>query len=442
MNTPICDFVKAYGDGDAVRLHMPGHKGVTGLGCESLDVTEIAGADVLYHSDGIIRESEQNAAALFGSARTVYSTEGSSLCIRGMLYLALTHTGRRTILAGRNAHSTFVTACALLDARVEWLWGGDTLTACPITADSLEKALDSLAQPPAAVYVTSPDYLGNTLDIAALAEVCHRRDTLLLVDNAHGAYLKFLAEDRHPIALGADLCCDSAHKTLPVLTGGAYLHLSHRVAHWAEDVEGALALFASTSPSYLTLQSLDRVNPYLAGDFRHHLSRCCDRVATLKAVLAANGYTLAGEEPLKVTLTTKGYGYTGVAVADYLEQHGFVCEFADPDYVVMMIAPATEAAALERLEQVLCALPKREPLANTPPALNRAKAVLSPRDTLFAPAETLSADKCLGRVLATPTVGCPPAVPVLVGGETIDQAALDVFAYYGYNALRVVKESK
>ena len=439
MNTPICDFVNAYRESDAVRLHMPGHKGAAHLGCESLDITEIAGADVLYHSAGIIRESEQNAATLFGSARTVYATEGSSLCIRGMLYLALTHTGRNTILAGRNAHSTFVTACALLDARVEWLHGGDTLAACPITAESLAKALDALSEPPAAVYVTSPDYLGNTLDIAALAEVCHQRDTLLLVDNAHGAYLKFLAEDRHPITLGADLCCDSAHKTLPVLTGGAYLHLSHRVAGWAEDVEGALALFASTSPSYLTLQSLDRVNPYLAGDFPAQLADCCNRVARLKAALSAAGYILAGAEPLKVTLATKGYGYTGEEVAKHLEQAGFVCEFADPDYLVMMITPQTEAAALDRLEQVLCALPKREPLTDTPPALSIPRAALSPRTALFSQAETLPAKECLGRILATPTVGCPPAVPVLVGGEVIDQSALDVFAYYGYDTLRVVK---
>ena len=143
MKTPICDFVNAYDDSGAVRLHMPGHKGVHRLGCESLDITEIAGADVLYHSDGIIRESENNAAALFGTARTVYSTEGSSLCIRGMLYLAMQQTGKRTFLAGRNAHSTFVTACALLDARVEWLWGGDTLTACAVTAEMVAVALDN-----------------------------------------------------------------------------------------------------------------------------------------------------------------------------------------------------------------------------------------------------------------------------------------------------------
>ena len=438
MKTPICDFVKNYAASDAARLHMPGHKGVSRLGCEPWDITEIDGADVLYRSGGIIRESEENAAALFGTARTVYSTEGSSLCIRGMLYLAMQHTGRRTFLAGRNAHSTFVTACALLDADVAWLYGGDTLTACSVTADSLADALDTM-EPPAAVYVTSPDYLGHTLDIAALAQVCHSRGVLLLVDNAHGAYLRFLPRDRHPITLGADLCCDSAHKTLPVLTGGAYLHVSRRVSPLAQQAEHALSLFASTSPSYLILQSLDGVNPYLADGFRADLAACCGAVAELKEALAAHGYRLAGDEPAKVTVAPPSYGYTGTELAACLAERGIVCEFADADYLVMMVSP-DNTAACGKVGEALCALPRKAALTAVAPTLSKPQVKTSLRQALFAPAEVLPAEQCIGRVLASPTVGCPPAVPVLVGGEVVDETALAVFGYYGYKTLRVIQE--
>ena len=439
MKTPICDFVKAYAATDTVRLHMPGHKGVSRLGCEHLDLTEIGGADVLYHSDGIIRESENNAAALFGTARTVYSTEGSSLCIRGMLYLAMQQTGKRTFLAGRNAHSTFVTACALLDAEVQWLWGGDTLTACAVTAEMVEEALGQADEKPAAVYLTSPDYLGNRLDIAAIAKVCHAHGVLLLVDNAHGAYLRFLETDLHPIALGADLCCDSAHKTLPVLTGGAYLHVSSAVAELGEQAEHALSLFASTSPSYLTLQSLDACNAYLDDGFAADLARCCEEVKALKEALIIHGYDLAGDEPLKITVATKGYGYTGDEVAAYLEREGIVCEFADPDYVVMMFAPAHGAENFARVQAALCALPKKEALTAAPPQMSRPQVATSLRAALFAKAEVLPLAECVGRVVASPTVGCPPAVPVLVGGEVVDEDAIALFDYYGYTTLRVVK---
>ena len=439
MKTPICDFVNAYRDSGAVRLHMPGHKGVCRLGCENLDITEIDGADVLYHADGIIRESEDNAAALFGTARTVYSTEGSSLCIRGMLYLAMQQTGRRTFLAGRNAHSTFVTACALLDAQVDWLWGGDTLTACAVTAEMVNEALGQADAKPAAVYITSPDYLGNRLDIAAIAQVCHSRGVLLLVDNAHGAYLRFLETDRHPIALGADACCDSAHKTLPVLTGGAYLHLSPRVAHWAEEAEHAMSLFASTSPSYLILQSLDACNAYLDDGFAADLVRCCDEVKALKEAILIHGYELVGDEPLKITVATKSHGYTGEEVAAHLEKKGIVCEFADPDYVVMMFAPSLTDEESQQIESAFYFLGKQEPITATPPKMSKPQAAMSLREALFAPAEVLPLLQCIGRVVASPTVGCPPAVPVLVGGEVVDESAIQVFRYYGYETLRVVK---
>jgi len=259
METPIADFVNAYRQSGVSRLHMPGHKGRGPLGCESLDITEIAGADALYQADGIIARSEGSAAALFGTAATFYSTEGSSQCIRAMLYLAVLHAtpggGRPVIVAARNAHQSFVLAAALLDAEIVWLWPEGSpfsLCRCDVSTEQLERVLGALPRPPAAVYVTAPDYLGNAPDVAALAATAHRFGVPLLVDGAHGAYLKFLSHGAHPIDLGADLCCDSAHKTLPVLTGGAYLHVGPQApADFAENGKRALALFGSTSPSYL-----------------------------------------------------------------------------------------------------------------------------------------------------------------------------------------------
>ena len=228
MNTPIFDFVKAYAASNAERLHMPGHKGVSMLGCESLDITETYGADSLYEADGIIKDSETNASLLF-ECDTFYSTEGSSQCIRAMLYLTALEAkkaGKKPrVLAARNAHKVFLSAAALLDLDVEWIHGGDTFLSCNISAKDVEAAI--LKYAPTTLYLTSPDYLGNVLDIAEISTVCKKYGVLLLVDNAHGAYLKFLEKSHFPIDLGADICCSSAHKTLPVLTGGAYLHIAN-----------------------------------------------------------------------------------------------------------------------------------------------------------------------------------------------------------------------
>jgi len=444
MNTPICDFVRNYAAKQPLRLHMPGHKGVGPLGVEALDITEIPGADVLYAPEGIIAESEANAAALFGSAKTLYSTEGSSLCIRAMLYLAQLWAkarGRKPfILAGRNAHKTFLSAVALLDVEVEWLFSdAASLLACAVAPDALERRLSAMPEQPVAVYITSPDYLGNRADIAALADVCHRHNVLLLVDNAHGAYLHFMSTQQHPLDLGADLCCDSAHKTLGVLTGGAYLHLAKSAPPMLCDAANrAMALFASTSPSYLILQSLDTANMALDNNYVNLIMSTSKQVDTLRAALTADGWTLAGDEPLKLTLCPKSHGYTGLEIAALLERQAIYCEFADPDYIIFMFTTQIPTDAYDRLLTALCSIPRREPISSQPPTIGRPKRVLSPRETMLAPSEALSVEQSLGRILASPGVSCPPAVPILVCGEQIDEAAICAFRYYGIKQIDVV----
>lgn len=439
MDTPICDFVKAYAESGKLRLHMPGHKGCGSLGVESLDITEISGADSLYEASGIIAKSEANASHLFGCP-TFFSTEGASQCIRAMLYLCLLRAkseGKRPVIAaGRNAHKILLSAAALLDFEIRWLYPeceGNYLS-CPITPDALNRTLSEMNEKPVAVYLTSPDYLGHMLPIAQLAQVAHDHGCLLAVDNAHGAYLKFLPESLHPMDLGADLCCSSAHKTLPVLTGGAYLHTSPALAGQAKN---ALALFGSTSPSYLILQSLDQANKILAEDYSEALSATAKAVSQLKTRL--NGYTFLGDEPMKLTIAAKHYGYTGTQLAQHLARSGIEWEFSDPDFLTLMVSPETGADGLKRLEKALAAIPCRTPLAEPPPRLFKPKSVLSIREALLSPWETIPVENSLGRILATPSVGCPPAVPIVVCGEEIDEAALQCFHYYGIQTCSVVK---
>ncbi len=446
INTPICDFVNRYAESKTKRWHMPGHKGIGTLGVEHLDITEIAGADSLYEADGIIKESEEIASSLFG-AHTFYSTEGSSQCIRAMLYLALLKARNEKkpplVWAARNAHKTFLSAIALLDMDVEWLYGSEkeSYLTCTLSPAELEEAFKNADALPVALYLTSPDYLGNVADIASLAKICHRYDVLLLVDCAHGAYLKFLEPSLYPTDLGADMCCSSAHKTLPVLTGGAYLHLSKRIdAGILDAAKNAMALFGSTSPSYLILQSLDAANAYLAEECRENLISATARLDDLKTRLQAHGYTCVGDEPLKITLSTKPFGYTGAEIAAHLRENGIECEFADADFVVLM--PSTDVGTDEfaHLEMVATSLPQREPIATTPPIPTRAERVMRVREALLSPAETVAVADSVGRVLASPSVSCPPAVPIVVCGEKIDRSAAEAFAYYGVSHCRVVKE--
>lgn len=447
MTTPIAEFLRCYQREGMSRFHMPGHKGEGPLGCESWDLTEIDGADSLYEASGIIAESEQNAAALFGSGATCYSTEGSSQCIRAMLYLALLHRPEgapRVIAAARNVHKAYVYAAALLDFETLWLWPEETdsLCACPVTPESLDRALSAMEAPPAAVYVTSPDYLGNLADIRGLSSVCHTRGTRLLVDNAHGAYLRFLEQSLHPLDLGADLCCDSAHKTLPVLTGGAYLHIAKGLPmEFREDAKKALALFGSTSPSYLTMASLDFCNRSLSGKEPGRIRTAAGRMLELKRRLSGKGWRLAGEEPLKLTVAAPE-GWTGHALSELLRASGVETEYADRDYVVLMASGTTDEEDFRIAANAFdCIKPEG---GHSRPVLPLAKGerVLSVREALFAPHETIPAEASLGRVCGAPAVSCPPAIPVVVTGERISREAMELFRYYGVETVDVLRECR
>lgn len=444
MDTPIYDFLRRYNGADMARFHMPGHKGKPFLGCEPLDITEVHGADALYEADGIIAQSEANAAALFGSQRTLYSTEGSSQCIRAMLYLALTCRpagAAPVIVAARNVHKAFVYAAALLDFEVVWLWPegeSRSLCGCPILPENLDKTLASLPAPPAAVYLTSPDYLGGMADIPALAEVAHRHGTVLAVDNAHGAYLRFLSPSRHPLDLGADLCCDSAHKTLPVLTGGAYLHISKSApADMAERAKAAMALFGSTSPSYLTMASLDLCNCYLAEDYPTRLQATAHRLSALRETLMARGWRVEDSDPLRLTIAAPA-GLPATALADRLRQSGVECEYADRDFLVLMATPENTRLDFDRL---LAALGENHAPYTTPTPLPLAKGerACSIREALFALQETVPAEASLGRVCGAPTVACPPAIPIAISGEVIGSEALALFRHYGVKTVDILK---
>lgn len=420
---------------------MPGHKGISILGFEGMDLTEINGADELFEAQGIIAESEANAAKLFGCP-TYYSTQGSTLCIQTMctlLYqMAKKENKKPKILAGRNAHRSFIHAAALLDLDVEWLYGDGGYLSCKVTPKMVEEAI--LQYQPTAVYLTNPDYLGNYVDLSAISSICKKYNVYLAVDNAHGAYLRFLETSLHPMDLGVDLCCDSAHKTLPVLTGGAYLHVSDSIQEeWKSHIKQDMTYFSSTSPSYLIMASLDAANEVLDSTFKKDLKTCIERVQTLKKILVENGFSILKGEPMKITIDAKAYGYTGVELATYLMNQDIYPEFYDEDYLVLMPSPYNIDEDWHRLETCFCSLTKKSALNIKAPKQIPAKQEMRIRKALFAQSERISIDKALGKICSSVTVSCPPAILPIIPGEKINASAIEIMKYYKIETVQVVK---
>ena len=440
MNTPIYDFLKAYAAKAGVRFHMPGHKGKGPLGIEALDITEIAGADVLGEGIGIIGESEKNASTLFGTGRTVYTTCGSTAAILAMLFLAMQKyrsPEKPLLLAARGAHRAFLQGVALLDLPVSFALpeNAETVYSGVMSADEVARAIESAPQKPFAFYITSPNYLGELWDIRAIADVCKKYGVALLVDNAHGAYLAHLSPSLHPIHHGAVMCADSAHKTLPVLTGGAYLHIARGYEEDFVGVKDAVSLFSSTSPSYLTLASLDLANAAIADGYAERLAKTVSRISTVKDRLRRAGFCIPDCEPLKIVLLDA----RAEALASRLREADIECEFVDRTHLVLLSSAENDLSDFDVLEQVLLPLGKEACAPDAPPKPSPGTPVLSLREALFAPSEVVPVEEAAGRVYAEICAACPPAVPIAICGERIGEETVRAFLYYGIKAVRVVK---
>lgn len=435
----LLEAMRQYAGGEFSRFHMPGHKGISpdpgALLLWEHDLTEVRGLDSLYEADGPIRETERAYAALYGSRDCVLSAGGSTLCIQGMLATALRPGD--ALLVFRGCHVAAVRAMALLDLAPIWMSTSPhpvTGLAPPPSPQEIEAAL--LAHPEArAVYLTSPTYFGTISEIGAIAPICHKHGVPLLVDNAHGAHLAFLEENRHPMAQGADLCADSLHKTLPVLTGGALLHIGNEKFLHARD---QLALFGSTSPSYLIMGSADLALGYLQTALRADLEAATRRLEQTAQRAKARGFFLGGEDPIRLSLGTAPLGYTGEEFADHLRACLVEPEYAGGTWCVLMASPALTERDYQRLEHAIQTLPARDPLPVLRTAAPLPKQKIRLRDAVFARCERVPVAQAVGRVAGDLVAPCPPGIALCVAGEEIDSGTAALLAAYGIEQVSVL----
>lgn len=444
MKTPIYDFLKNYTNSEMLRCHMPGHKGKTLCGgfekmFES-DITEIVGADSLFESSGIIAESEKNMSGLYKTAATVYSAGGSTLCIQAML--AIMKNENRKVFAARNVHRAFLNAVALLDIDVEWIMPeySSGILSGELHPEIIDEKL-KLCREPSCVYITSPDYTGKTSDIKAISEVCRRYGSRLLVDNAHGAHLAFFEKSVHPIALGADMCCDSAHKMLPALTSAAMLHTGR--SEYAALLKPSMSLFASTSPSYLIMLSLDLCNKYISESISDDIKSNLEYLAKLREDFS-DELIFSDTEPFHVTIKAAESGFDGNEFAEILRKNGVECEYSDSWTVILLMSPMNREDDYTRLSSALKrAVGLAERCANRSDSGTFLKKLperaMSIRSAVFSTCEEIPVEMSEGRICGAVRVPCPPAIPIAASGEIIDRECIKIFQKYGISAVNVLK---
>jgi arginine/lysine/ornithine decarboxylase len=180
-------------------------------------------------------------------------------------------------------------------------------------------------------------------------------------------------------------------------------------------------------------------NAYLCNGYREDLALFADKIREIKEKLCKKGFSIVGGEDMKLTLDAKKYGYYGYEIAEYLLENGIVCEFSDPDFVVLMLT-LENADGVERLSKVLASLPKKDEIKELAPLPEKCQSILSVREAIMSPSVEIPVSEAKDRILAAACVSCPPAIPILVCGERIDERTIECFKYYGVEKCRVVDE--
>lgn len=426
---PLKKALDEYIEKDFSRFHMPGHKGAKNFPeFYKYDITEVEGADSLFESSEAIAETEERFAKIYGAGASLLSAGGSTLCIQGMIASVL-GPGDELIIA-RNCHVSAINTIAFLGAEPIW-----------INARDIKACKEAFAEHPKAkaVYITSPDYFGVMSDIKAFAEIAHENGAKLLVDNAHGAHLHFFPTEMHPISLGADMCADSLHKSLPVLTGGALLHLKN--GEQRNFVKQKMRLFGSTSPSYLIMLSADSCAEYLETKAKSDFAMLNGKVAGLRYKAFEHGLApkTRSVEPARLTLSVTSTGLSTEKFGKKLREHKIEPEYVNSEWAVLMMSPFNTERDFERVENFIentfgngaCAFEER--LSQMP------EKAMSVRDAVFSESEEIETEKAVGRIAANLNLPCPPCIAITVPGEVIDEKIAKLLLKYGIHKVNVIK---
>jgi len=440
----IIEALKELSASDVLAMHMPGHKRNTEiaeylklLGAE-YDITEIDGFDDLFDARGILARSMERASAIWASKKTYYLVNGSTCGILAGVRAAA-GCGGKAIMA-RNCHKSVYNAleiCGLEASFVIPLTDAESGIQASLSPEDIESAL--ISNPDAALIIlTSPTYEGVISDIAAICEIAHKRGVPVLVDEAHGAHLGFSEYfSGGAVRAGADIVIQSLHKTLPSLTQTAVAHLNGDIVNPIE-FERQLAVFETSSPSYLLMASIDgcvrlmeEKGKRLFDDWEQALGRFYELTSDLKNLkILMHGVRSSDKHPNifcfdrgKILISTRDADISGIGLMDSLRRdYAVELEMANKSYALAMTGLGEREENLIRLGRALLEIDAKLTSAK---GKTDEKHPDIPRKICTA-AEAINSEKtCVllenseGMICAEYVFAYPPGIPLIIPGEEI-----------------------
>ena len=439
-----------YGAGDVYPFHMPGHKRRLGpqqlQDVISMDITEIDGFDNLHDSQGIIRDAQLYAAQLYHSEDTAFLVNGSS----GGLLAAIAGCCKNggDIAVARNCHQSVYHALEMQQLRPVYIYphfNVHTGLCEGIYPQDVEKLW--ITHPNIqAIVITSPTYEGIVSDIRKICEIAHTHHTPVIVDEAHGAHLTF--HDYFPVSAvdcGADLVIQSTHKTMPMLTQTALIHINGPLVD-RERVHRMLRIFQTSSPSYLLMGSIDAGLKMIAQNRELLFKTYTDRLETLRGSLRQLKYLKLLDESMLTPGACAGYDrsklliMTGDSVLNgaklynlLLHRFHLQMEMVSAGSVLAMTSIGDDAEGYERLEDALTSidlgLGKREK-SLVFPEIPSAECCMPIYETTFMGREAVRLEESSGRISAAYIYLYPPDIPIVTPGELLTDEMINILSYY------------
>jgi arginine/lysine/ornithine decarboxylase len=419
---------------------MPGHKRKAFMlevpfDC-GLDITEIDGFDNLHDAKGILAEGMKRAGELCGSKRTFYLINGSTCGILAGI-TACTRRGDKILMA-RNCHKSVYNAVKLNELNPVYLippLSEDCINGS-ISPAEVEKALTENPDI-RLVIITSPTYEGVVSDIKSMSQTAHKHGVPLLVDEAHGAHFGFSdAFPENSVRLGADIVIHSLHKTLPSPTQTALLHVNGSLID-ADEVKRQLAVFETSSPSYLFMAAIDaciellfKEKEALFDDYKKSLDAFYKSAETLEKIKIVKSSPLFYDFDIgKIIISVRNTDMTGTKLKNILlDRYLLQLEMAMGDYALAMTSICDTDEGFERLAGALTEIDMKVNFtekSGLKPVMESPVVVMNAYQAEHSPARFIPFGESAGAVSAEYVYAYPPGVPILVPGERITKQIID-----------------
>lgn len=439
---PLVEAIEKFHKQKNISFHVPGHK--NGLLSNlpnaikktmEYDLTELKGLDDYHHPEEAIKDAEQLLSTVYGTKKSFFLVNGTTVGNLSMIYAAC-QFGEQ-IIVQRNAHKSIFHALELVGAEPIFVtpeWDERTKTASYVTFEVIQKALAEFPQVKAIV-LTYPNYYGvGSLQLESIINLCHAHDIPVLVDEAHGAHFRANKDfPKSSLIYGADIVVQSAHKTLPALTMGSFLHVNSNLIDTSR-INKYLRMLQSSSPSYLLLASLDDSRSYVERyneiDFKQLMYKRKLFIEALETIPQLE--IVQVDDPLKLLIRMEKY--SGFQIQKVLEQQNIYVELADT-YQVLMILPLLKveheypfAEIRKRIKHAVDNLRKEVPIIPNDARLIKQKSISTLHMNISLlnekQGEWIPYARSLGRIAKGMIIPYPPGIPLILAGEKITIAML------------------